>query len=81
MAAALSAAGPATAARFQARGIKFKFGADIIGFAGPQFTYGSLEFEQVNATGSEEVAFVWVNSTSLPTPQPYFGKRNPYPPC
>jgi hypothetical protein len=89
-AAALAAAAPATAARFTRRGLPLRFGPDAIGFAGPQFTDGSLAFALVKnytsgtasgsaaaassdgGVGSGGRAFVWVNSTSLPTPFPYF---------
>lgn len=72
-AAALAAAAPAAAARFARRGLPLRFGPDAIGFAGPQFTDGSLAFGLVNASSaSGGRAFVWVNSTSLPTPFPYF---------
>ena len=68
---ALARAAPATAARYAARGLPLRFGADIVGFAGPQFSDGSLLWGLVNATATDE-RFVWVNSTSLPTPYPYF---------
>ncbi len=68
--AALAAAAPATAARYLKRGLPLRFGPDNIGFAGPQFTDGTLQFGLVN----ESAPFVWVNSTSLPTPIPYFVK-------
>lgn len=68
---ALARAAPATAARYAARGLPLRFGADVIGFAGPQITDGSLQWGLVNAT-TTDAAFVWVNSTSLPTPEPYF---------
>lgn len=72
-AAALAAAAPAAAARFARRGLPLRFGPDAIGFAGPQFTDGSLAFGLVIASSaSGGRAFVWVNSTSLPTPFPYF---------
>ena len=70
-AAALAAAAPATAARFASRGTPLRFGPDTIGFAGPQFTDGSLAFAWVNSSAGA-ASFVWVNSTSLPTPFPYF---------
>ena len=56
------------AARFARKGLPLRFGADSVGFAGPQFTDGALQFQLVNASAP----FVWVNSTSLPTPIPYF---------
>lgn len=68
---ALADAAPATAARYLRRGLPLRFGPDNIGFAGPQFTDGTLQFGLVNDT---EGTFVWVNSTSLPTPIPYFVK-------
>jgi len=71
---ALARAAPATVTRFLRRGLQLRFGADSIGFAGPQFTDGSLAFALVNSSGggSGGEPFVWCNSTSLPTPFPYF---------
>lgn len=76
---ALALAGPATAARFLRKGTPLRFGPDTIGFAGPQFTDGTLAFSYVsgkNASSSgsqqQQQPFVWCNSTSLPTPYPYF---------
>ena len=69
---ALAHAAPSTLARYTARGLQIRFGADNVGFAGPQFTDGSLAWGLVNNSGSD--TFVWVNSTSLPTPIPYFIK-------
>ena len=73
---ALARAAPSTAARYLAKGLQLQFGADIIGFAGPQFTDGVLLWQLVNGTGGSGSGrpFVWVNSTSLPTPIPYFVK-------
>jgi hypothetical protein len=71
-AAALAAAHPASAARYLKKGLPLRFGPDNIGFAGPQFTDGSLEFGLVNASAGGGAPFVWINSTSLPTPIPYF---------
>ena len=70
---ALAHAAPSTLARYTAHGLQLRFGADNIGFAGPQFTDGSLAWGLVNNSVSNDT-FVWVNSTSLPTPVPYFIK-------
>ena len=74
---AVAHAAPAAAARYAARGLPLRFGPDNIGFAGPQFTDGTLAVSLVTQPapgGAGNVSFVWVNSTSLPTPIPYFVK-------
>lgn len=70
--AALAAAAPVSVTRYLNKGLPLVFGPDTIGFAGPQFTGGTLQFGLVNASAMGGTPFVWVNSTSLPTPIPYF---------